>query len=254
MPTTVVNAGFLLEQAGAAANVRAEGDGVRVPSNPWFTFHDCNAWEMAKALVDHVAESIEPLPVPDWRDWNGTDRVGQFLNRIDDYAGWYPTTGDYSIPGFARRPAGYLSGNAQFFECIIADWMLPYVSGQSGDPLGSLLKYLPPIWPGADFVTMGEPVSLAPNFTVDGPLSGLLVSIAEVPASTGSYDWGDLTQYPRAGYVTFRSDAACVEDPQPLTFQGHIVCPKLCRVADKVYGRCKAGVEGLVTPWTYLAP
>jgi len=254
MPASVKNAGYLLQSLASAANVRAVGDGVEVPGNPWFRYHQCDGWELAKGLHEYGENHPIYPPVPDWSTWNGSARVYEVLNAMDEYPAWAPTSGTSEVMGYATRPANEWSGSNEYFTCIVADWMLPYVSGQilGGEP--AWLRYLPPIWPGTEYVHQKAP------YTINGPLevgvtcNGIIVDMGTVPDYVSTYDWGAIRQTPRAAYVSFINDGGYAEDVQPITFPKHSLCPKLCRLASGFYIRPKAGVELVVTPWEYYVP
>jgi len=254
MSTAVKNAGYLLQSISVATNVRAVGDGVLVPGNPWFTYHNCDGWELGKGLHESLVEGTVWPPVPDWSQWNGVSNVADFLNAIDDFPDWSPTSGSPSVMGYATRPAHSLAGNNNYFMFVVADWMLPYVSGQIGGLEPSWLKYLPPIWPGLEFVASQTPHNVTGAYHGSSPCNGVVVEITTTPPEMSTYDWGEITQYPRAGYISFTNDGDCLEDPQPITYPKHIICPKLVRLASGFYIRPHAGVEMTVTAWTYYTP
>lgn len=254
MAAIVKNAGWLLQSISASANVRAYGDGVLVPGNPWFRIVHCDGWELAKQFSAGDDFPIDYPPVPDWSLWSPGQSCAEFLNLLDENKTWQSSSGDPDIMGFAFRRASEMGPNVQTIWCVVADWMLPWVSGRMAGvtPLDELM--IPPIWPGAELVTMGRIAYLARTWSIEGPLNGIVVMIATGPVGGARYDWGDYVQYPRAGYVTFLSDSGCFEDPQPITFEAHIVCPKLVRSATRVVGRCNAGVSGFAQAWAYATP
>jgi hypothetical protein len=254
MPTVVKTAGWLLQSLHAGSSVHSVGDGVEVPGNPWFRYHHCDAWSLAAGLHEVYEGSPVLPPVPDWSLWNGTARVYEVLNALDDYPTWAPTSGTSEVAGYAIRPAAPLSGPMEVFTCIVADWMLPFVSGRAVLDEASLLKHLHPIWPGLEHVVTQSPISVNAPVNIGGSCNGILVDLNVVPNRLTTYDWGEITQTPRVGYVAFYNDAGYVEDLQPVTFAKEIVCPRLCRLASGLYVRPATGVELTVTPWTYYVP
>ena len=132
--------------------------------------------------------------------------------------------------------------------------MLPYISGRALQQNLDWLKYIPPIWPGIEFVTSYSTQYYNQAATVGTPCNGVIAEVGSMPDGTSTYDWGELTQTPRAGYIAFYNDGGQVEDPQPITFPSHIICPKLCRLASGFYVRPHAGGEVSITPWVYATP
>lgn len=244
-----------MSAVSAINNLRAYSEGVTIPGNPWFRLTGCSAWDVPWQLDDPDSPGVVYPPVPDWSAWSGPpESVADFMNALESTFTWYTIGVAEGVQGWAARPAYSGAPGSRLVLCNVADWMLPYVSGRAYAAQAIPLSQLPPIWPGAEYATMGSLVSLAEHWTIDEPLNGVLVSIATVAPGMGRYDWDDYSQYPRAGYVTFLSDSGCLEDPQPVTFEAHIVCPKLCRTATRAVGRCKAGVSGFAQAWTFTLP
>lgn len=110
-----------------------------------------------------------------------------------------------------------------------------------------------PVWPGIDNVTLGDPISLDTVFSFTGACDGVIVAITGAPTNTSVYNWDDLTQYPRAGYISFKSDGGAYEDPMPFTFPSHMLTPAHMSRAAGFTGRARGGITGSVTPWTINA-
>lgn len=252
MTTTVKNAGYLLQSDNASTNVRAVGDGVAIPYNPWFRYHACDGWSLAKGL--HEFGENQPVwpPTPDWATWDGVQTVAQFLNAIDEFPMWGPMSGDDSIPSYAQRPAWLYAGGVEVFRCIVADWMLPYVSGQAW--LGQKLRrrQLPPVWPGLDFVLLGDPVSIDTGVTITGPMDGVIVELGEVPPERDYYSFDSQLSYAHIGALAFADDNGAVEGFQPFSFGKHILTPTRLWQADACYLRADPFIVGTVTPWTVV--
>ena len=110
---------------------------------------------------------------------------------------------------------------------------------------------VPPIWPGADKVTLGEPVSLAPSLTITTPMDGILVSItATNPSFTYFYTYDGLKGYRSIGSLTFLTDSGQAEPFHALNFEQAVYCPRTMRRAQGVKMFTDHGLVGTVTPWT----
>jgi hypothetical protein len=249
MTTTVKNAGYLLQSISAATNVRAIGDGVVVPGNPWMTYHQCDGWELAKGLHDFSEDSPIWPPVPDWSTWDGESRVFELLNAIDPESTWYPTSGDRSIMGYAARKATTLAGNNNYFQCIVPDWLLPWVSGQAADAAGRR-RMTPPVWPGLDKVTFFSTLPFYNGYTIAEPMDGLTIEIDVVPPTMGHYSFAAVLSYIHAGMVTFADDNGQYERAQPFTFEQHVIVPHSMARAYRAIIKCHPALTGTVRTWT----
>jgi hypothetical protein len=108
---------------------------------------------------------------------------------------------------------------------------------------------VPPVWPGAGSVTLGEPVAIGPSVTLAGPLSGVLVEVTNSPGGLGKFLIGDRVYWYRLGFVSFASDSGEVEPWQYLGWDRAIYTPRTMMVASVAFVRGLAGAEGTVTPW-----
>jgi len=107
-----------------------------------------------------------------------------------------------------------------------------------------------PVWPGVENVTLGTPVNLGLTFASSQACDGVIISITGDSLARGLYDWGSITQHPRAGYISFVTDDGQYADPEPFSFPSHLVTPRNILHPDGFIGRARAGVTGTVTPWT----
>lgn len=244
-----------LAQASGWGALAIYGNGMRHPGNPFFSFHACSVFSAAYALLPpYGIPSASVPPDIDWTLWDGVSDLITFLNSVDTLGGWMFCTGNPTSNGYAQRVANPEEGVTGWWLCHVAGWMLPLVSGQAFGGNQALLRHLPPIWPGADFVTMGSITSLGLHWSIEEPLNGVVCSISTAAIGKGRYDWDEYTQYPRAGYVTFLNDGGTFETPQPLSMEAQVITPKVCREATKVIGRCAPGVSGFAQAWAFCAP
>ncbi len=249
MSTEVKTAGWLLQGNASATNVRAVGDGVRVPLNPWYTYHNCDGWSLAKGMHDNYDLSPVWPPVPNWANWDGVSNVADFLNLTDDLPLWYTTSGDSGVGGYARRVANELGPNFEFFECIVADWMLPYVSGRALTGAGPR-RLTSPIWPGYDLVTLGDWWPLESTSFIGQLCDGVIIDITSFPTTLGYWLFGDRKSYRNAGSITFLDEMQNHEWPQPYSFNRHILLPKSMVRASYIGLRSFPGVTGTLTVFT----
>ena len=244
-----------LAQASGWGALAIYGNGMRLPGNPFFTFHDCSVFNAGYALIAPygIAQAVPP-PDVDWSSWNGEADLVTFLNAVDVNGGWTWSTGNPATNGYAQRVANPAEAVTGWWQCEVPGWMLPYISGRALEPNLDWLKYLPPIWPGLEFVQQYSTQYYTEPAAINIPCNGVIAEVGSMPAGTSTYDWGEIQQTPRAGYVSFITDGGQNEDPQPISFPSHIICPKLCRLASGLYVRPHAGGEVSITPWVYYSP
>lgn len=113
---------------------------------------------------------------------------------------------------------------------------------------------VPPVWPGADYVTLGEPVAIGRGVTVPGPLHGVVVMLTAVDPKQMYYTYNDLTVYRHIGALIFVNDDGAAEGWQALGPTSAIYCPRTMSVAGSVKVMTPVGTTGTITPWTINAP
>jgi hypothetical protein len=248
--TRLVQAYDALAQAAGYANAAGMGDGVSSLANPWFTYHNCNGWFLGTGIVDGLSHSAIAPPVPNWLNWDGSETIVQFLNRIDAEATWYYPTPLDPACGYAIRQAYAGSTAIGFFKCLVPDWLLPYVSGRAFDN-SRRSRIAPPVWPGIALATLSTPVALAVGVTITEPMHGLLIDITATPAHIGGYDYDGVMLHSNIGRAAFIGDTGYAEWPQAFGWPASVLCPRTMMIAESVRIACKTGVEGTATPWVY---
>lgn len=109
-----------------------------------------------------------------------------------------------------------------------------------------------PVWPGLANVVLGATLTLADGLLVPGPLDGVISTIADVAYPSSFYPFGPIKSYVKVASIAFVDDDGQAEWPQPLSFEKHIVCPRMMLQADHAYCRVQTGTIGTVTPWTKI--
>lgn len=108
---------------------------------------------------------------------------------------------------------------------------------------------LPPMWPGVEHVTFGEPVALTTRQTLVGPMHGITLAITAVDPKTMFYTYDTSRAYRHIGALAFVSDVGDVEQFQPLAFEQAIYGCRAMSVAAACQIMCASGLTGTATPW-----
>jgi len=108
----------------------------------------------------------------------------------------------------------------------------------------------PPVWPGIDGVTLGDPVALASQLTIDEPMDGCLVDVTGVDGGVAFYTYGGVKAYRNVGALCFLTDQGDLEDWQLLGREHAIYTPRTMTHAAGLKLFTGHGLVGTVTPWT----
>jgi len=111
------------------------------------------------------------------------------------------------------------------------------------------LSFLPPVWPGLDGVTLGDPVTITALLTIMVPMDGCLIQIDDVTTNKPEIPYGDQMAWRYLGALSFVSDNDFVEPWQPLAFSQALYTPRSMAHASGLVLRTDASVVGTVTPW-----
>jgi hypothetical protein len=194
----------------------------------WMT--SLGAWQYAQ---------VPAAPAPSWADLVPGESRFQWLQRTDAVLYWQVDANG--------EPYGQTAGDAHpdtykvTMSMSEAEFQL-LARAQRGTGTA-------PIWPGLANVTLGTPVALTSDLTVDGPLDGLIVSITTPPTGLGKFTFGGFTAYYKVGEVSFVSDNGEAEPWQYLAFDQALYCPKAMSRAASASLRVLAGAAGTATPW-----
>lgn len=255
MPRTNWAADQHLSAVSAFLNLTAYSVGVPLPSNPWFRLTGCSAWNVPFLLDDPNTPGVDIPPVPDWSLWQGPEQsVAAFMNALEQTISWTTIGVEEGIMGWANRPAYVGAPGSARIVSVIADWMLPYVSGKAYASQLARPRTLPPVWPGLDFVLLGDPVSIDTGVTIAGPMDGVIVELGEVPPERDYYIFDTHRSYLHIGSLAFADDNGSIEGFQQFTFSKQILTPTRLWQADACYLRADPFIVGTVTPWTVIIP
>lgn len=255
MPRTDWAADQHLSAVSAFLNMSAYTQGLAIPGNPWFRLTGCSAWNLPWSFDDNTAPGIELPPQPDWSVWTGPGQsVADILNAQELSYQWAMTQGETDYVGYAYRPAWTGAPSTNVLWCIVAQWMLPFVSGSGLITDASKRRNLPPVWPGLDNVTLGEAVALDVALTIAGPMDGVIVELSSVGEDRDFYSFNGQLSYPHLAALAFADDNGAIECYQPISFAKHILTPSRLWRAETCYIRCDPFVSGTVTPWVCTLP
>lgn len=159
----------------------------------------------------------------------------------DATCGWWDIALGHVSVGFPGDPSvkRWLSrfSDAQFQETFVTG-LVPATSN------------LPPVWPGLEKVTLGDPVSIDTGLTIAVPMDGCLIAITAVPGKQGQFDFDTAVSWRNIGALSFYDDNGDQEFPQTLGFTNCVYCPTSMSTASGLRLRTTGGVVGTVTPWT----
>lgn len=193
-------------------------------------------------------EHDTPPTVLDWSDWNGEETLLTFLTRMDPTHTWtHLGPGGYDTPAICwAKMVGDETG-ASLWRCLVQESDLPLRSGR----LWSALRtQLPPIWPGLDGVTLGDPVALDQGVEVVGPLDGVLLDITAMERLIPFQSMGPYQTYRNLGRFAFYNDAGWQEDWQGVPSLHCQLLPRQMHRAGGLWLAFYTGVTGTATPFT----
>ena len=192
---------------------------------------------------DFTGLDYTTIPDPDWEGILHSDTRLSWLIRTETRFDWTETTDGHGIAGASRDPRD-----------IRRNWyfLLSELDFQKLRP--PAFTAVEPIWPGIANVTLGTPVPLAETFSSDEYCHGVLLAVNTWPASYQTYDWGEVSQFPRAGYLSFYTDNYGSTEVRSFTFPYECIMVKGMARARGFLGRAKSGVEGEVTPFLINTP
>jgi hypothetical protein len=183
--------------------------------------------------------TIVTWPQPDWADIQPTDSLLSWLERTcPDYT-WQTDASGEDVNGYLTELS---RSEAPIFtpRLTSTEWLRIY-----GRPRG-----LPPIWPGIDGVTLGDPVPITGDVEVAGPMDGVLITLTTVPPGLQFWSAGGLTNSKYAGYLAFTSDNGDAEPQTYLAFDHAVYAPRTLTQAASCLIHCHGGIEGTATPWS----
>jgi len=182
---------------------------------------------------------------PNWSDMLAGESMLDWLNRTDTDRTWFldPSNG---------TPIARL-GPAETTEYDF--WLRPNFTQQQYEAERNRATdtertpLVPPVWPGADNVTLGTPVALAPGVTIEEGMDGVIVHITAVDPKQMFFTYDDVKAYRHIGALAFFSDEGDLEMWQTLGFVDAVYTPRSLEHAAGVKLMTPGGTEGTVTPW-----
>jgi len=185
-----------------------------------------------------------PQPTPDWTAILPDDTRLSWLQRTDTSG--LTWTADVVTGAPLAEVEDFTTGTRAYAMPLFTEDYFTSIAVPSTPP-----GYVgPPVWPGADLVTLGSPVAFTGSTEISGPMHGILLSITTPPTRTGLRDFaGRLMDY-GVGELAFVNDDGEAEPWQYMGFREAIYTPKTMAIAGSVVFRVLGGAEGTVTPWT----
>lgn len=243
------SAEILMANMASYLNALASADGARTVHSPWFALVGPTGGSLGATLPDWYGSSfgthVNP-PAVDWTLSQEGDTVLQFLERQYPAYGW-----TQNAPNGVASPFVWLENNTLYqtwWRCVVPDEMVEILAGRATLGGGSSTVGVKP-YPGPEDVTLGTPVALDTEVSVDGPMDGVLVNITAVPNGSGEYHSGDTVHYYRRMWLTFLDSDGNADDYQYADWKQGVYIPKSMIQPASCVLRCLAGVEGTVTPW-----
>lgn len=235
--------GILLAQQGY--------QGIAHPLNPYVNVVSiCGAFYNAPGgQWDDWGEEQIP-PVPDWSLWQDGDTPVSFLLRTQPDFGW-DDHGPFELTStmVAWAPAPGTTG----WTWYRSNWTSPPINATTTEvliPSVGVEVTAAPLWPGLANVTLGTPVALVDNLTINETMDGVIIAVTTPPSATGRFRLGGHYFDYGSGRIAFGNDAGDLETWQYLGFRAAIFTPKTMQHASSVHLQVLAGAEGTVTPWT----
>lgn len=109
---------------------------------------------------------------------------------------------------------------------------------------------VPPIWPGAESVTLGASYDLSTTAVVTEPMDGVLVNITGTDPGTSFFQYQGMRAWRHIGGLTFFQEGGYCETHQALGFSSAIYVPKSMVRASGVRLFLGHGPQGTLRPWT----
>lgn len=107
-----------------------------------------------------------------------------------------------------------------------------------------------PVWPGADGVTLGTPVALSAQLSIETAMDGCIIAITGVDPGTAKYTYGGVPAYRNVGALCFMTDQGDLEEWQLLGREAAIYTPNRMARAGGLRLFSSHGLTGTVTPWS----
>lgn len=107
-----------------------------------------------------------------------------------------------------------------------------------------------PVYPGPDGVTVGSTSNISGPTTINGPMSGLLITVSSVPSGQSVQLTPNGHRYKGVGWVVFMTEDGEGEQLQRIETAGAILLPKSMSVAASAEVFCKSGSALSVKPFT----
>ena len=105
-------------------------------------------------------------------------------------------------------------------------------------------------YPGSALVTFGEPVEWSGPVTVDVPMAGCILEIVKQADGTGKYVVDAVTNWQRAGWLSFYADDGSCDEVQWLSLEKAAYTAKRLAAPAGVLLWPRPGSSGTLTPYT----
>jgi len=227
--------------------------GLPLPNSPYFRL--AGPPDRIAGLLDDARTAQPQLTLPADPDLSLVeegDTVLSFLQRTQPSFDWETLGGHHYWDGGTVGVELDSGGNVCWVICTLRD--LDLVTQQSGtiitgEGFAAIAVGVPPVWPGEDNVTLGEPVALTTGLTLSGTMDGVLIDITAVDQYKTWYMYHNRKAYRHIGSLAFIADNGAVEQYQVIAFASGVYTPLHMEHAAGVVIRTAAGTTGTATPW-----
>lgn len=233
LPNSGSRAGDVLDQAGTLPVILADIAAIPIRGNPCFG--------VVTDWWDTLADRLNTVSIAcDWSDYNPGESLLTWLNRVTGWSPWTKDTGsDYYH--FTAQDMGIDADAVFYFMLSEVQWnaiINPTATGNA-----------PPVWPGADAVTLGTPVVVTGPTVITGPMDGLLWETTSAPAGRSRFVVNTNEYAYHAGSVAFMSDNGDIEPYQYIGWDHGLFTPRQMNQAASALVAPGRDVTGVATPW-----
>lgn len=272
-----VDVGVLLNDTAA---IRGDLDDIRTGSD--YTLGTVGNWILGLGGV----QAVTLVAVLASLVGRGTTTAIQIVDVVEDVVaegtdlagiattifGWLADRAEPTLPTISVDLGGIVNDIAGVHDDVAADLTIitDAISGAETDlssqldgldaKLDQILSALAvpaggvPSWPGLGAVTLGTPVAIAQNMSIDGPLDGALYEVTSAPTTLGKTVVGGHTTWLRLGQAAFVSDNGDMDAFQSVNWDNGILVPRYVLTPASLVLHFVGGVSGTVTPWVRTIP
>lgn len=241
----------LIEDSWSVLNFQAGHIGVQNPLAPYFNIVVYQPWKLGDTQFNWPNFNTDFCPeAPDFTEVIPGDTPYTFLARTQPTYEWTnlgPT--GLGVDEVAWKAVGGVYPDELWVRSNFTSLEMHQLAYIVNPPAPVVPPAGPPVWPGADAVTLGTPAAIAAGLTITEPMDGVKVHITAVDPKQMWFTYDDERAYRHIGALAFVDDSGNLETWQTLGFTHAVYCPKTMRRAAAVKVMTPNGTVGTVTPW-----